>query len=409
MGKHDNNCADDSISTGIEPSDDIKTEPAEKTPKRKTLFKRFFSRRNRLIALISIIVILLGIQVIPGAKPAARYVIFKILPGANASTIRLHGTPTEMGTQHGRARNWSIALLMKIYIYRIICRGDDEKYRVRTAAAKKLLEKIDPRWMTEITATAKAAGVKPESMMLGNTFLDLGFYLAGCRQVIVNTENGMLHAHNLDWDNLAGVGNFLVTIFRTKAAPGRFATVHMGFPGMIGALDIINEKGIALSFNQVGIARGECEMPVFIKMRDIAERCDSFATAEKELLNMPPGMPFCIGLSDAENGKSAVFERGDSNEVKQRFSRDSILTADNNLWYGDKMTGRCSIDDVTHKIKPTDAEGVKQVLRDEKVLLACNIYSVIFDYRNNKFYLAAGNVPAAEDTYKEYSLFEKAQ
>jgi Acyl-coenzyme A:6-aminopenicillanic acid acyl-transferase len=377
------------------------------TPEPKSLFRRIFCRRNRLIALISVIVILLGIQFIPGAKPAAKFVIFKIIPGAGASTVRLHGTPTEMGTQHGRARSWSIALLMKIYIYRIICRNDEEKYLVRTAAAKKLLEKIDPRWITEITATAKAAGVKPETMMLGNTFLDLGFYLAACRQVIVNTDNGLLHSHNLDWDNLAGVGNFLVTIFRTSAAPGRFATVHMGFPGMIGALDIINEHGIALSFNQVGVARGECEMPIFIKMRDIAERCDSFEMAEKELLTLPPGMPFCIGLSDAKSGKAAVFERGNSNKINQRAPRNLILTADNNLWYGDKMTGRCSTDDVAHKINPTNVEGVKQVLRDEKVLLACNIYSVIFDYSNNKLYLAAGNVPAAEDTYHEYPLFEK--
>ncbi len=389
----------------------MKKEPANKnetaTPKPKSLFKRIFCRRNRLIALISVIVILLGIQVIPGAKPVARFVIFKIIPGAGASTIRLHGTPTEMGTQHGQARSWSIALLMKIYIYRIICRNDEAKYKVRTAAAKKLLEKIDPRWLTEITATAKAAGVRPESVMLGNTFLDLGLYLAACRQVIVKTDNGLLHSHNLDWDNLAGIGNFLVTIFRTSAAPNRFATVHLGFPGMIGALDIINEKGIALSFNQVGVARGKCEMPIFIKMRDIAERCDSFAAAKNELLNMPPGMPFCIGLSDAKTGQAAVFERGSSNEVNERTPYKSIITADNNLWYGDKMRGRCTVDDVAHAVNPTNVAGVKKVLRNKQVLLACNIYSVIFDYHNNKFYLAAGNIPAAEDTYKEYQLFEK--
>jgi len=376
-------------------------------PKSKSLFKRIFCRRNRLIALVSITVILLGIQFIPGAKPVARFVIFKIIPGASASTIRLHGSPTEMGVQHGRARSWSIALLMKIYIYQVICRGDDEKYRVRTAMAEKLLKKIDPRWITEITAAAKAAGVKAESMMLGNTFLDLGLYLAACRQLIVNTDKGLLHAHNLDWDNLAGVGNFMVTIFRTSAAPGRFATVHIGFPGMVGALDVINEHGIALSFNQVGIAKGKCDMPIFIKMRDIAERCDSFESAEKELLSLPSGMPFCIGLSDAKNGKSAVFERERGNKIKQRAGRNSILTADNNLWCDQKMLGRCAIDDIARKIKPANVESMKKVLRDDKVLMECNIYSVIFDYRNNKLYLAAGNIPAAKDTYKEYQLFNK--
>ena len=375
--------------------------------KPKSLFKRIFSRRNRLIVLISIIVILLGIQLIPGGKPAVRFVIFKILPGASASTVSLHGTPAEMGAQHGKARSWSIALLMKIYVYQVLCRGDEEKYRVRTVMAEKLLRKIDPRWTTEISAVAKAAGVKTKTLMLGNTFLDLGFYLAACRQLIVNTDKGLLHAHNLDWDNLAGVGNFLVTIFRTSATPERFATVYMGFPGMVGALDIINEHGIVLSFNQIGVAKGKCDMPVFIKMRDIAERCDSFEAAKNELLNVPPGMPFCIGLSDAKNGGSAVFERGRDNVIKQRSGHDSILTADNNLWCGEKMSGRCAIDDVAREIKPVNVAGMKKVLRNGKVLMECNIYSVIFDYRNNKLYLAAGNIPAAEGTYEEYELFSK--
>ncbi len=387
--------------------DDRKIEKEDSTPKPKSFFKRIFSLRNRFIVLVSSIVVLLCIQFIPGAKPFVKEVIFKVLPGSGASTVRLNGTPEEMGKQHGRARSWSIGLLMKVYVYQVICRGDDEKYKIRTAKAQKLLEKIDPRWMNEITAAANAAGVKPKSLMLGNTFLDLGLYLAGCRQLIVNTDKGMLHAHNLDWDNLAGVGNFLVTIFRTSAAPGRYATVYLGFPGMVGALDIINEHGIALSFDQVGVAGGRCEMPVFIKMREIAERCDSFESAEKELLNMPPGMPFCIGLSDAKSGKAAVYERGRGNGVKKRAARDSILTADNNLWCGAKMAGRCAIDDFARKIKPNNIAGMQQVLRNEKVLMECNIYSVIFDYRNNKFYLAAGNIPAAKDTYKEYELFSK--
>ena len=350
---------------------------------------------------------MLTVKFVPGAQEVTRDLLYKVVPGACASTVRLKGTPEEMGAQHGRTRKWSITLLMKIYVYRVICRGNDEKYNARVAKAEELLKKINSRWTTEITAVAKAAGVRKESVMLGNTFLDLGLYLAGCRQLIVNTDKGMLHAHNLDWDNLAGVGNFLVTIFRTSAEPGRFATVYMGFPGMVGALDIINEHGIALSFNQVGASGGKSDMPVFIKMREIAEQCKSFEDAEKELLNMPPGMPFCIGLSDAKSCKSAIFERSRDNKVLKRGDGDAIVTADNNLWCGQKMSGRCSIDDFAREVKPESVAGFKKVLRNDKVLMGCNIYSVIFDYQNNKFYLAAGDIPAANGTYKEYKLFDK--
>ena len=94
----------------------------------KSVFKRIFSSRNRVIALISITVLLMGLQFIPGAKTAAGDLIYKIIPGACASTVSLNGSPEEMGAQHGQARKWSITLLMKIYVYGVICRNDEGKY-----------------------------------------------------------------------------------------------------------------------------------------------------------------------------------------------------------------------------------------------------------------------------------------
>jgi len=141
-------------------------------------------------------------------------------------------------------------------------------------------------------------------------------------------------------------------------------------------------------------------------MRDIAEKCRSFTEAECEIMSMPAGMPFCIGLSDAKNGKAAVFERDREMKIKKRDIIDGILTADNNLWCGVKMAGQCSIDDQARKIRPKKINTMKTVLRDKKVMMACNIYSVIFDYPSNCFYLACGEIPAAEGEYQKYKLFE---
>jgi hypothetical protein len=250
---------------------------------------------------------------------------------------------------------------------------------------------------------AEASGSNVENLMLGNTFLDLGIREAGCRLAITPSGNELLHAHNLDWDNLGGVGNYLVTIFRTEAGNGRYATVRLGFPGMIGALDIINEKGIALSFNQAGFSSGKSKMPVFIKMREIAETCSTFEEAEKEILSMPRGMPFCIGLSDSKAGKAAVFERDQTQKIKKRLPSNRIITADNNLWCGRKVDSW--IEKTAESIKPNDLESLKKLLRNKKVLMACNIYSVIFDHSNNAFYLASGKVPAAVEKYKKFQLF----
>ena len=104
---------------------------------------------------------------------------------------------------------------------------------------------------------------------------------------------------------------------------------------LVGVLDIINEHGIALSFDQVGISNGKTGLPVFIAMRDIAETCDTFEKAENYIRNMPEGMPFCIGVSDAKNGTMAVFEREfNDSKVFKRLPVNGILTAPTNnaLW-----------------------------------------------------------------------------
>jgi hypothetical protein len=53
----------------------------------------------------------------------------------------------------------------------------------------------------------------------------------------------------------------------------------------------------------------------------------------------------------------------------------------------------------------TDLGGVQRVLGTQGVLMECNIYSAIFDFRHNRLWLASGEVPAAKGGYREYPLF----
>jgi hypothetical protein len=47
---------------------------------------------------------------------------------------------------------------------------------------------------------------------------------------------------------LGGLDRWTTCIVRREPSSGRFKTVAIGLPGMVGAPDIINEKGLALSF-----------------------------------------------------------------------------------------------------------------------------------------------------------------
>ncbi len=367
--------------------------------------KRTLAQKIRYGCYAILLTLAVALWCIPGGVTFFRNQIGALLPTPEPQIVELPATPDAMGRVHGTVMKYPIRLLEALYIRPII--GGGGKYPASAARATELFAIIPERWQQEVDALAAAAGTAPEAMMLGNSFLDLGVTGAGCRQLHAARPDGsVLHSHNLDWDNLGGVGNFLVTIFRTAGSPDRFATVYMAFPGMIGALDIINEHGVALSFNQVGFSRGTRATPIFMAMRDIAETCATFEEAEKKLLHLAPGMPFCIGLTDSKSGKMAVFER-DRESIIKREPHDRLITADNNLQGGPRLR-RNTVDEVARSRILDNPQAIQRVLRHPKVMLGCNIYSVIFDYRDNALYLASGKVPAAAGTYRKYPLFQSA-
>jgi hypothetical protein len=240
---------------------------------------------------------------------AAGLVLFLVWHKPAPTQVRLAGTGAEIGTGYGSALGFRMKLVTRVYLDRIVCGGDRALIQARRGKALASMASWPPAYTNELAATAAAAGVDQGALAYGNCFLDLGNAKAGCRSLVVLTNNLFLHAHNLDWDNLGGLGRWTTCIIRRKPSDGRFQTVAIGFPGMIGALDIINEKGLALSFNQPGFGKGNVSEPVFMMMRRIAETCSSLEAARKQLLQASSGMPFIITVSDASSGQASIFER----------------------------------------------------------------------------------------------------
>jgi len=364
-------------------------------PKRAKRFK------IRYIVYAAILLILGLICLIPNGRKHFREAVWSCLPAPSPHRLSVPGDPSERGTAVGGKFKWEIKLLDKIYIRAFASPADFPRYLQQAHA---MFERIPKRWSDEVEAMAKAADVESDVLKLGNTFLDLGLNASGCRQIHAAGPDGFYHSHNLDWDNLGGVGNYLVSIIRSDSQSGRLKTVHITFPGLVGALDIINEKGIAMSFNQLGVHRGkESLYPVFIAIRDIAETSPDFATARERIKVMPYGMPFCIGLSSATERKTAIFERSSSGtEVFERPGENHIATADNMAW-SDKRTGE--IDKIVRETPINGPQDIMILLRNPRIMLDCNIYSVIFDFDHNVFYLASGKVPAAAGVYRLFPLF----
>lgn len=337
------------------------------------------------------------------------YLVLLLLPlflplwsGPRPRCFELQGDSETMGRQFGRKALVAVRLLCRVYIRGFICHNDGGVYQERIGKALSLRPQIAPVYRREIEALAEAAGVDPAAILLGNSFIDLGYSACGCRAVVLNTGKHLLHAHNLDWDSIGGLANWSISIIRRTPGDGRFRTVSVGLPGMVGSLDIINEHGIALSLNQVGYGDGTPVEPVFIKMRRIAEHCATFAEARDEILKATPNMPFILTLSSAAERLAAVYEPM-TGIVRERLPRNGCIAADNVTW--GKDSSRSRVCKAVQVAGATSVEDLRGLLRHPEIMLDCNIYSVIFDYAGNRLHLASGRIPAAAATFRSYPLF----
>ena len=318
--------------------------------------------------------------------------------------VAISGDSRALGASYGRKLRTPMRLVTRFYLDRIVCRGSFRLIEGSRAAALRTLTNWPAPYRDELDATAAAAQVPVSALAFGNSFLDLGGARVGCRSVVLSHSNTVFHAHNLDWDNLGGFGRWVTCLVRRNPNDGRFATVSVGFPGMLGALDIINEKGLALSFNQLGWGNGGTNEPVLIMLRRIAETCDSLEAARTNLVHAPDGMPFIITVSDGRVGQGSVFERVHGTVTERQLQGGFVAAC--NAAQG-TTTGTTKLDQALSRSATSDSSALRQVLANPEVLLECNLYSVIFDFRHNRLWLASGQVPAARGQYRDYPLFER--
>lgn len=323
--------------------------------------------------------------------------------GPRPIVATVKGAPSEMGAAVANLAPEKLELLKDRYLRGIVCHGSDELLRRRSEQARAYFPLLSVRHQAEMRAFAKAAELPLGAAMLANSFLDMEFARAGCRSLVATAGDRLYHAHNLDWDTLAGMANRVICVVRRKPKEGAFDTVAVTIVGLLGALDIINEHGIALSVNQSATGAGARSEPTFLRIRRIAEECRTFDEARQALREGGSEVPFHITLSSARQGKAAVFESGPA--FTERPLTDGVIGIDNSHW-GRK---RSPVENVALAGDIAEVDEVKAVLRSPEVLLRCNIYSVIFDYANNRMWLAAGRTPAAPHAYREYRLFRRAR
>lgn len=325
-------------------------------------------------------------------------------PAVRPLEIVAGGSSTEMGTRLGTQCKTRIGLLVRVYLKGVVCRNDPRVFSAACQRAAELRRFIGQPYQEENDALAKAAGIPANAVLFGNSFVDLGYAGGACRSIVSRSVTGLLHAHNLDWDSLGGLADWNICVTRRNPTDGRYRTVTIGLPGLVGALDVVNEHGIALSLNLVG-SRGRAPAePVFILLRRVADTCATFEQARAEIVKASPDMAFILTLSAAREGKGAVFEPwGD--RIRERPLQETFVAAENSLSADGDTPDRGLVQTALKTLPLQTVSDMQQALRHPDVLLSCNIYSVIFDYSADRLRLASGRTPAAKQRYREFRLF----
>lgn len=207
-------------------------------------------------------------------------------------------------------------------------------FLVKTASYG-VLKNGSQRMQDEFNALMKNTTVERDSLAVGNAFLEIR-RLGGCSALIVEDDrtstDGPLFGRNFDFPPMDILQKYsLVTAYRLK---DRHSFVSIGFPGLVGVISGINDKGLAVAtldvyqskdgsvkFNAKGV-------PLTWTYRRILEECETVDEAFQLLKKTERTTWMNLAVSDKQH--AAVFEITPDN-VTRRDPRDCIVSCTNHF------------------------------------------------------------------------------
>lgn len=168
--------------------------------------------------------------------------------------IHVYGTAEEMGEQHGKLLGAQARAAVDQYLGKVLMPGGKD-IGLRGAVLKRSLrmeKSIPAKYIREMKALARAAGMKYENVLLSNTIFDIKrpifcttFVAVGDRSV----DGQPVFGRNLDFPTL-GVAHKLSCVIVYHPKKGH-AVASVTFPGLVGVLSGLNDAGVAAAVMEV--------------------------------------------------------------------------------------------------------------------------------------------------------------
>ena len=324
------------------------------------------------------------------------------------------GSPYEMGYAQGRllkawVRQGSLGYIEGL---KRIARLD---YDQMTEHARKVKVHIPPELLDEIRGISDGSGVDFDRLLVLHTFLEYS-QLQACSSYAVfgdaALDGRVIHGYNLEFNGFAVAHKYVVLVYRQPDSGN--ASVSVTWPGFVGTLAAMNDKGLSASLLNVCAWKEQTTrsgLPYAFLVRELAEKCSSLEEAKDYLRGAERTMGNNILICQAAPPMAAVAEFT-AKEIVFREAEDCAVAATNHyrkLSFLDsgESSFRCSRYDRIMELVGENygrIDDTMNFLKDKKVYQSFAIYSVLFYPDRNELSLAAGAYPAPEGTYRRFRI-----
>jgi acid ceramidase len=174
---------------------------------------------------------------------------------------------------------------------------------------------VDAEYIAEMRGVARVLDAPEEEVVLANLYYDaIKLVLAGgvgCTAFAVDTDQGPLHARNLDWTTAEGklASETLIVSFRRGDAGAPLYRI-VGWPGFVGCLSGVAPGRFAVTLNAVlSDDAPELATPTTFLLRRVLETAETFEAAVAALRDTPVASDSLLLVTGTRAGQMAVVER----------------------------------------------------------------------------------------------------
>ena len=325
------------------------------------------------------------------------------------SILLVDGTPEEMGRAHGTLLAAKAKMLTERVLYLVggidTLQGDKWFLDRMAEIERRTLPHMPQRFLAEIDAAARAAGIAQRDARYANLFPER-FHCSGVAVRGKASKDGRVyHARILDYMrdiNLQGAST--VVIFMPK---GYHQWMSLGYAGFIGTVTAMNDQGLAVG-EMGGAGVGDWDgLPMSFLLRDIMERAATVEEALAIIRETPRTCEYYYVFSDKQRHMAGVrctpdelliLRPGEQHELLPYVPEETVMFS-----AGDRAKALSS--KLQHHYGQIDAQLMIDIIK-RPVAMNSNLHNAIFcpESLDMWFANAGKTTPACDEPYVRRNL-----